>query len=78
MQFLRLRHVPLTEADAEADLPELGAATRTETEGDRDVMEKATRAFVSWVLTVYPGLHPIKLSRLSTVDANGLKNLCGQ
>ena len=54
MELLRLRRVPLTEADADASaalssLPDLCADVRALAEADRDVMEKGTRAFVSWV-----------------------------
>lgn len=49
VQFLQLRKVPLTEASAEEALPDLCPAARKLAEGDRDVMEKGTRAFVSWV-----------------------------
>ena len=52
VEFLRLRRVPLAELDAAAilrELPSLGAAVRAMAEADRDVMEKGTRAFVSWV-----------------------------
>ena len=55
VEFLRLRRVPLTEADADAaalsGLPDLCAEVRALAEADRDVMEKGTRAFVSWVGT---------------------------
>ena len=52
MEFLRLRRVPLAEQDAAATLrglPDLTAEVRALAEADRDVMEKGTRAFVSWV-----------------------------
>jgi len=52
VEFLRLRRVPLAEQDAAAtlrELPDLTAEVRALAEADRDVMEKGTRAFVSWV-----------------------------
>lgn len=52
VEFLRLRRVPLAEQDAAAtlrELPDLTAEVRVLAEADRDVMEKGTRAFVSWV-----------------------------
>jgi ATP-dependent RNA helicase DDX55/SPB4 len=58
VEFLRLRRVPLTEAGADtaalSGLPDLCADVRALAEADRDVMEKGTRAFVSWVRTVSP------------------------
>ena len=52
MEFLRLRRVPLAALDAAATLrklPDLCAEVRALAEADREVMEKGTRAFVSWV-----------------------------
>lgn len=56
VEFLRLRRVPLAELDAAAtlaELPDMGAEVRALAEADRDVMEKGTRAFVSWVSFVH-------------------------
>lgn len=41
--------VPLTETEPSAPMPELLDAVRRESETDRSVMEKGTRAFVSFV-----------------------------
>ncbi|WIA21353.1 hypothetical protein OEZ85_000576 [Tetradesmus obliquus] len=52
VEFLRLRKVPLVEAqlmEGAPDAAELSALLRKEAESDREVMEKATRAFVSFV-----------------------------
>lgn len=54
VQFLQLRKVPLTEAAAGEGAAELCAPARKAAEGDRDIMEKGTRAFVSWVRPLSP------------------------
>ena len=54
VQFLQLRKVPLTEAPAAEAAADLCAPARRAAEADRDVMEKGTRAFVSWVRPCRP------------------------
>lgn len=50
VEFLRLRKIPLTPMECVPDVPtELLTEVRRVAESDRDVMEKGTRAFVSYV-----------------------------
>ncbi|KAK9842057.1 hypothetical protein WJX81_006505 [Elliptochloris bilobata] len=49
VEFLRLRKVPMEEEVLAEGAPETAADLRALGEADRDIMEKATRAFVSYV-----------------------------
>jgi ATP-dependent RNA helicase DDX55/SPB4 len=49
VEFLRLRKVPLTELAKSAGLPSLTEGLREAAAADRDVLEKGTRAMVSFV-----------------------------
>lgn len=49
VEFLKLRKVPLEEGECVADVAGLAPRLRKEAEADREVMETAARAFVSYV-----------------------------